>query len=251
MSMDQVMQAIATTPSAAVATVMIHDGWRAEQVAQALNNANVASYGDVMNEIKNGKFAYSFLQKRPAGATLEGYLMPDTYKFPQHDSAHAAIDEILQNFDQKVTPAMRQQAKQRYGSLYKAITLASIVQREAGTTHDIGLIASVYHNRLKDRSGGFTMLNADPTVQYLLGHTGDWWPNIDNMSPKSIKGVYNTYLHPGLPPTPISEPNALVIAATINPPTTPYFYFHHINGSHGMSIFCTAQQGTQCAGTPQ
>lgn len=251
MSMDEVARAIATVPAIPVTTVTIYPGWRAEQVAEALDEAGVARYADVMNQVKNGKFSYDFLQGRPLGATLEGYLLPDTYQLRKDRDAHYALNVILQNFEQKVGPGVRKQAAQQYGSLFKAIVVASIVQREAGTSHDIGLIASTYLNRIKDSSGQFTKLNADPTVQYALGHKGDWWPNVNNMNLKSVASAFNTYVHPGLPPLPISEPAATTIAETVHPPTTPYFYFWHENGSHGMSIFCTAAQGTKCAGTPQ
>ncbi len=102
MTMEEVAQAISAPTVIPVATVRIHEGWRPEQVAQALADANVASYADVMDEVQKGNFQYGFLSDRPPGATLEGYLFPDTYKFPQHESAHLAIGEILQNFDQKV-----------------------------------------------------------------------------------------------------------------------------------------------------
>lgn len=255
MGWEQLTHALtAAPPPVAVATVQIIDGWRAEQVAQALAQAHVASYNDVMNEVQKGDFhQYGFLSDRPPGATLEGYLFPDTYEFTLNEGAHKALNRMLTAFNQKVVSMtdVVTQGKKRYRLFYNAVKLASIVQREAGTNKDRGLIASVYLNRLNDRSGQFKKLNADPTVQYALGHQGDWWPNIDKMNLSTVNNPFNTYQNPGLPPLPISEPTAASIKATVNPPTTPYFYFWHQPGSHSKSIFCTAAQGPQCAGTPQ
>ena len=255
MSIDEAAQAIAAPVVTDQVTVTILPGWRAEQVAQALADVNVASYADVMSEVQKGRNAfptYAFLNDQPAGATLEGYLLPDTYNFVPNQGAHSALSTLLNNFAAKVSPQVQEQGKKTYGSFFKAIKMASIVQREAGTNADVGLIASVYLNRLNDHGNQlFPTLGADPTVQYALGHKGDWWPNVDHMNLKSVVSAFNTYRNPGLPPLPISEPTVATIAATVNPPTTQYFWFWHQPGSHGKSIFCTTQQGSQCAGTPQ
>jgi len=256
MNMQEVAQAITAPAAASVATVLIYPGWRAEQVAQTLADAGVASYSTLMGEITNGKFTYSFLADRPAGASLEGYLFPDTYNFPLHGSAHAAIDELLQAFDRKVASAtdVVAQGKKRYGSFYKAITMASIVEREAGTDHDRYLIASVYYNRLHDASGLFIHFGADPTIQYILGHAGDWWPQITQGEIDRTKDkAMNTYKHPGLPPQPIASPTLASIQAAVNPANTQYISFKHTNGSHGMSRFCTVRQGVgiDCNTPPQ
>jgi len=258
MTMEQVAQAITAPAAVSVATVLIYSGWRAEQVAQTLADAGVASYSNLMGEINNGKFTYGFLADRPAGASLEGYLLPDTYKFPLHGSAHAAIDEMLQAFDRKVASAtdVVARGKKRYGSFYNTIIMASIVEREAGTNHDRPLIASVYYNRLHDASGQYLDFGADPTIQYILGHAGDWWPQITQGDVARTKNkAMNTYRHPGLPPQPIASPSLASIEAAVNPANTQDIAFTHTNGSHGMSRFCTAQQyqeaGLKCATPPR
>jgi UPF0755 protein len=249
MNMDQVVQALSKVPAAApTADVTIGPGWRAEQVAQALAGSHVASYQDTMNEIQRGNFSYAFLADRPAGAGVEGYLLPDTYTFRLFGGAHYALNRILRNYDLQVSRAVQEQGKQVYGSFYKAMTMASIVEREAGTEHDKALIASVYLNRLRDTSGAFAFLNADATLQYALGQPPNWWAPLTNTQ---LKSLYNTYTHRGLPPAPIAEPSAATIEATVSPAITRYFFYWHRNGSHGKSIFCTADQGATCAGTPQ
>lgn len=245
MTMDDVVRALSTAPPAApTAIVTIFPGWRAEQVAAALAKAGVASYQSVMNEVLRGSFSYPFLADRPLGASLEGYLMPDTYTFLLHRGAHYALGVMLRNFGRKVSAATQQRAKALYGSFYKAVIAASLVEREAGTNHDRYLIASVFANRLfHDPSGQFAHLNSDPTIQYAVNHAPNWWAPIANTS---INSKFNTYQITGLPPQPIAEPSVSSIQAAANPPHTNYYYFYHVNGSHGKSIFCTAQQGAQC-----
>lgn len=94
-------------------------------------------------------------------------------------------------------------------------------------------------------------MNADPTVQYAVGRAPDWWKRRLTRTDLANPSPYNTYRHPGLPPGPIAESLTASIMATVNPPHTKYFYFRHVDGSHGKSIFCTAQQGAMCNAPPQ
>ncbi len=149
MSMDQIAQAISAPVVTQEVKVTLGDGWRAEQVAQALAAARVASYNDVMNEVQKGKFSYAFLKDLPLGATLEGYLYPDSYYFIPHEGAHSALNRLLRNFAVRVSPQVQEQGRKTYGSFFNAMKMASIVQREAGVNADRGIIASVYLNRLK------------------------------------------------------------------------------------------------------
>lgn len=252
-TMEQVARALATAPVAApTAQVTIYPGQRAEEIAAALDSAGVASYADVMHEVLQGSFNYPFLADRPAGASLEGYLLPETYTFLKHGGAHYAIGRILRTFGQEVSPATIAAGKALYGSFYKAVIMASIVQREAGTQHDMYLIASVYTNRLfHDPTLSFTHLDADPTVQYAVNHAPNWWaPITQGAINRSQNNPFNTYYHVGLPPAPISEPSLHSIEAAVHPSRTSFYYFHHVNGSHHMSTFCPVDK-PNCATPPQ
>jgi UPF0755 protein len=253
MSPDEVVRAITMPALASQVKVTIRDGWRAEQVAQALAAAHVASYDDVMQVVREGNFSiYPFLRDRPVGATLEGYLYPDTYYFNTGEGAHSAIDKILSNFVTKVSTQVQAQGRKTFGTFYKAVIMASIVQREAGTADDAKLIASTLLNRLHDRSGQYPNLGADATVQYAVGHAPNWWsePTGKDLN-TAANSRFNTRVYPGLPPAPISEPNIVSIEAAVSPPSTPYFSYYHVNGSYGKSIFCTFQEGVGCKGIPQ
>lgn len=109
-------------------------------------------------------------------------------------------------------------------SVYQAVTLASIVEREAVIPDERPLIASVFLNRL--RKGMY--LNADPTVQYALGYQKQghtWWKRPLLLEDLDVDSPYNTYRHPGLPPGPICNPGLDSLKAVANPAHTDYYYF--------------------------
>jgi UPF0755 protein len=113
---------------------------------------------------------------------------------------------------------------------YEALTLASIVEKETGRVADRPLVASVLINRL--RAG--MRLQADPTVIYGLGDKFD-----GNLRKRDLETdtPYNTYLHEGLPPTPIAFPGQASIGAVTNPPDTSFLYF--VSRGDGSSEFST------------
>lgn len=216
--------------------VTIPEGWRAEQVAEFLEKQDIMDGDKFMEMVESGgDFDYDFLRDRPAGSptSLEGFLFPETYRIPKGAGPEALLQRMLNTFDRRVTTEMRAKAAQEGWTLYEAVTLASIVEREAVVPEERPVIASVYLNRL---SAGM-LLGADPTVQYALGYqpaTGQWWKT--PMSLEEYSGVdspYNTYLYPGLPPGPICSPGLDSIRAVIEPAQTDYYYFvARGDGSH-------------------
>jgi UPF0755 protein len=187
----------------------------------------------------SGEFAYDFLQERPADATLEGYLFPDTYRLPQDANARDLIERMLITFSSKVTPEMRAQAVAQGRTLYEVIVLASIVEREAVLAEERSTIASVYLNRL---DAGIK-LDADPTIQYALGQPGEWWPQITAEDYTAVDSPWNTYLYAGLPPSPIANPGLGSINALLAPADTPYIFFmRDCDANDGSHLFATNQE---------
>lgn len=207
-------------------TITIREGLRAEEVAYQLAGEGLVDQEAFIELVRGDAFQYDFLRDRPATApgTLEGFLFPDTYQFAVTVSATQVIDAMLQNFDRRVTIEMRQQALDEGLTLYQALTIASIVEREAVLAEERPIIASVYLNRL--RKGVY--LEADPTVQYGKGYdgaTGRWWPQITAGELRTVDSPYNTYIHPGLPPGPICSPGLASIQAVLQPADTNYLFF--------------------------
>ncbi len=158
----------------------------------------------------------------PAGASLEGFLFPDTYVLSPNITAAGLRDELLARFGAAVTPQMIQDASDQGLSVRDAVTVASIIERESVHDDENPMIASVYRNRL---SIGMK-LDADPTVQYALNRTrGSWWPQITLADYQGVQSPYNTYLRQGLPPGPIANPALAAIEAAIYPAESGYYFF--------------------------
>jgi UPF0755 protein len=218
-------------------TVTIREGLRAEETAHLLATEGLVDQEEFILLVRDDAFDYDFLRDRPADApkTLEGFLFPDTYQFAVNITTTAAIDMMLQNFDRRVTIEMRQQALDNGLNLFQALTLASIVEREAVVPEERPIIASVYLNRL--RRGMY--LEADPTVQYAKGYdpeTGRWWPGLSLEELREVESPFNTFTHPGLPPGPICSPGLASIEAVLDPADTEYLFFHAKgDGSHAFA----------------
>jgi UPF0755 protein len=185
----------------------------------------------------------------PKDHALEGFLFPDTYTLPACAPANELVKRMLNNFDARVTPQMRSDAQTQGLSLYQAVTLASIVEREAVVADERPIIASVYLNRLKIPM----TLDADPTVQYAIANKRDpstWWPQITSQDYQGVNDPYNTYKNRGLPPGPIASPGLSSIQAVTKPQTTPYLYFRascNGDGRHKFAVTFQEQQANGCS----
>lgn len=202
-------------------------GWRSEEMANYLGVVGAAQIdAEAFRQIvasRNGLGgSYSFLSALPDGASLEGYLFPDRYTVGDETTAAALIDLMLARFDAQVTPAMRQAYGTLGLSLRDAVILASIIEREAALAEEKPLMAAVFLNRI---AAGMP-LQADPTVQYALGFVdGTWWKSPLSAEDLQVNSPYNTYLIPGLPPGPISNPGLASLQAVANPARVDYLFF--------------------------
>ncbi|MDO8515080.1 MAG: endolytic transglycosylase MltG, partial [bacterium] len=133
--------------------------------------------------------------------------------------ADGFLELMQENFTKKVTfPVTNDQ-----------LIIASLVEREARMEIDRPIVASVIYNRLKNDMA----IDIDATVQYAIGRTGTagWWKKDLTIDDLKFKSPYNTYLNPGLPPTPICNPGLSSINAAVNPAKTDYlFYISDLSG---------------------
>ena len=219
-------------------TITIPEGWRAEQIAALLEEVDLASAQEFMRAVRQGSTKYDFLSDRPAGSPvgLEGFLFPDTYQLPQNRLPEHLVDIMLQNWERRLPAELRQKAIQQDISLYEAVTLASIVEREAAIAEERGLIAGVYLNRLE--RGMY--LQSDPTVQYAKGYSEEterWWNPMIQEEAITVASPYNTFLNPGLPPGPICNPGLASLKAVLEPEDSDYLFFYHKgDGSHAFAV---------------
>ncbi len=217
-------------------TITIPEGWRAEEIAETLEERGLVKAEEFLRTVREGEFEYDFLSDRPKGVSLEGYLFPDTYSILPDFEVAQIIDVMLANFGRRFTSEMRQEAARGGMSIHEVLTVASLVEREAKIPEERPIIASVYLNRLE---AGW-LLESDATAQYALGYqegTGQWWKSPISLEEMTqIDSPYNTYLYPGLPPGPICNPGLASIQAVINPAETDYiFLYHKGDGSHAFA----------------
>lgn len=160
---------------------------------------------------------------------LEGYLFPDTYEIAAGAGEMAIFEMMLQRMEAVFNGDLKQRGEARGMSMHQVLTLASIIEKEAGVPGDRTLIAGVLSNRL--RRGW--KLGSCPTVNYLLDTDKEVLSKIDI----AASSPYNTYLHDGLPPGPIAAPGEESIRAALDPPETEYLWFNTKGDGSGESFF--------------
>jgi len=152
-----------------------------------------------------------------ASGTVEGYLYPDTYAFPDRVTAREAVLTMVERFEKAWKAEWDAELRSIPMSRHALVTLASIVEREVAHREEGPVIAAVYLNRLKARMP----LQADPTVQYALGKK----PGRVLYRDLRVKSPYNTYLNPGLPPGPIASPGSASLKASVFPAKVKFRFF--------------------------
>ncbi|HEX2194900.1 MAG TPA: endolytic transglycosylase MltG [Candidatus Limnocylindria bacterium] len=224
------------------------EGWRLEEVVGYVGSTpltlNLEEFAQLVRrppaDLVN---QYAFLADLPVDRTLEGYLYPDTYRVFANIDAREMVEVLLGNFEERFTPQIADAIAAQGLSVDEAVTLASIVEREAVLDEERPLIAGVYLNRINNPTGETAgLLNADPTLQYALAtrqHRGapvdewgaiEWWPELqtagrDVQVPRRLE-AYQTYVTPGLPPTPIASPRMGSLEAVAFADTeSGYLYF--------------------------
>lgn len=200
----------------------IQPGWRLEQIADAINRTAVSFSGaDFLAVAGPGASlpTRDFLAEVPSGAGLEGFMFPGSYTLQNETTAATFRDMVLDAFAANAAPTLSNATAQGV-TLYQALILASIVQKEAGSASEQRLVASVFYNRLATGRA----LGATVTIQYALGGPGSWWPRLQS-GQTNINSPYNTYRFRGFTPTPISSPALSAIQAVAAPAQTDYIYF--------------------------
>lgn len=209
-------------PPEIVLTVV--EGWRLGQIAEAVERAGLPYVGsDFLAAASSVPPDHPLAPELPGGASLEGFLFPDTYRLEPDGTAQALVDDMLEIFQLRVTAEHLQAFHAQGLLLHEAVTLASIVEREAIVDAERPLIAAVFLRRL--RNG--LPLESDPTVQYALGQqpTGEWWKSPLTLLDLEVDSPYNTYRYGGLPPGPIASPGLASLEAVGWPAETTFLYF--------------------------
>lgn len=210
------------TPSEVPFTIL--PGWRLEEIAFALPTSGLEISPEAFLEAASQPEMSELPREWAQAATLEGFLLPGTYTLPRHITVNELIGVLTKRFQDEMTSNLIKGFAAQGFDVFQAVTLASIVQREAVVPEEQPMIASVFINR---HNAGMS-LESDPTVQYSLGYFSEgqtWWKSPLSLDDLHVNSPYNTYLNAGLPPGPICSPSIAALTAVAFPAQTPYYFF--------------------------
>lgn len=241
MAVSEIIEEITTTGATGSVTVRFQEGWRTEQYAEELVESGLLETTDeFMDAVVSNQWDFGFLSARPADAELEGYLFPDTYEFRGDVTADEVVETLLETFESRVPSELQERADDLGYNFHNVITIASIIEREAVIAEERPTIASVFYNRMDE-----TMpLQADPTVQYVVGQPGNWWPEITQEDINRM-AAHNTYQRPGIPPWPIANPSLASIEAALEPASTDHLFFVATGDGSGAHRFAETYEEHQ------
>jgi UPF0755 protein len=237
------------------------EGFNCAQYFRILEKNGVCTVEELEDWVMNGELKeYWFLEgmERTHKYWLEGYLSPDTYRFYTNDEPRHVLEKFLDAFDAHFTDIMKDdftEMQTRYAAmlskrgfssehieanpltLHQVLTLASVVEREAGTDAESFDMASLFYNRLTNPD--ILTMGSDATVYYALG---DYDREIPLLTEEhlNVESPYNTRKYPGFPPGPICNPGVYALYAALDPNDTNYHYFlydlennmHHFSATY-------------------
>ena len=208
--------------------VTIPEGLTARETGEALAAAGFGAAAD---------YEAAFADTReialwdPRAADLEGYLFPETYHLPKGTTPAEIAARMTAQFKAAFGEAGRARAAELGMSVREAVILASLIEEETGIADERPLVSAVFHNRLRLRM----KLDCDPTIIYALKLRGAYRGRLLSKDLR-LDSPYNTYLHPGLPPGPITNPGRSSLEAALHPAQAEALYFVlRENGRHQFS----------------
>jgi UPF0755 protein len=211
MSIDAVLDILAKGPNTGT-PVTIPEGLTVAQIVDKLAATKQLTKAELGKALKSKEL---IVPHRPKGVTsLEGLLFPDTYAIKADDTAVSVLQDMVNQLEAVLSNYQLSKGPQGL-SPYQLLIVASMIEREARVDADRPKIAAVIYNRLR----GKRLLQIDATVEYAVRHKRLSVADLKSRSP------YNTYVHPGLPPTPIAAPGEAAIRAALQPADGNWLYY--------------------------
>jgi UPF0755 protein len=202
----------------------VPEGYTTEQVGQELEKMKVATVADFLKAAHDPQLLKTL---GIDGPSVEGFLYPETYRVPLGASPAELVELMARQFQDAVGSDFNRRCLVKNLTPYQAVILASIVEKEAKLADERPIIAGVLYNRLHQK----IRLQVNATLNYILNSKNPWFTN-DQINTRS---PYNTYLHRGLPPTPICNPGLASLQAVLNPADVPYLYY--VSNGDGSHVF--------------
>lgn len=195
--------------------ITILEGWRAEEIAASLASQDLENFQED-----------EFLA---LAKDSEGMLYPDTYLIPREMTASQIYNLLINTFERKITLGLKDEIESSQKDFDQILIMASLLEREARTPDQMRRVAGILWNRIEIGMA----LQVDATLQYAKGYdelNQSWWV-APTSADKQLQSPYNTYLNPGLPPKPISNPGLSAIKAAMDPLVSDdIFYIHSDDG---------------------
>ena len=198
------------------------EGWTRWDIARAMVKIPELRLTDDTEALKLMDDVSLIRDLDPKAENLEGYLYPDTYEFSPETSASDLIEIMVKRFRAVWKPEWSDKAQSLNLSPREVLTVASLIETEAKLADERPLVASVIYNRLRKS----IPLAVDSTVIYASKLEGKW-RNDGKVYKSDVerRSPYNTRIHAGLPPGPISSPGESSLQAALNPSETDYLYY--------------------------
>jgi UPF0755 protein len=221
---DQILQGLLIGRARVATWVTLPEGFTAAQIADALAERKLGSESAYQSFFQRQTIVLGGVRTK----SLEGYLFPSTYLFPLAATPEQAASIMVDQFRRELPAGAEEQARKLGFTLPQIVTVASLVEREAKADDERALIAGVIYNRL--RKG--MPLQVDASLEYAFPYHKTEITQAD----LRIDSPYNTYLHVGLPPTPIANPGLPSLLGALHPQQTDYYYYvYKGNGHHAFA----------------
>ncbi len=202
-----------------------YEGMTLREIADRLEENGVCDAAEFVEYVESSEFEYEFCSLIPDPPLryyrMEGYLFPDTYDFYKNEMVASVAKKFLRTFQSVIYEPLREEIEASGMTLDEVVTLASVIQKEASEVDQMGLVASVFRNRLDNPAAGLPRLQSDVTK--------DYWENeirpYQEMATPEIYDAYDTYVCFGLPVGPICSPGLDAVKAALHPEESNYYFF--------------------------
>jgi UPF0755 protein len=237
MSYGAAIDALSTPPVKRTIAVTIPEGYTRSQAAQLVEEAGVP--GDYTKATIRSKYLDPAEYGGRNARDLEGFLFPDTFELKPNAPVEDLVQLQLQDFKRRIKGVDMKYAKSKNLTVFDVVTIASMVEDEAGVDSQRGLVASVIYNRLHEGMP----LGIDATIRFA---TGNYTEPLTE-SELAIDSPYNSRTNAGLPPGPISNPGLASIEAAAHPPKTDYLFYVTTPGACGKLTFAKTEAEFEAA----
>ena len=229
MGASEILELLASGKQALV-RVTLPEGYTLGQAGRLLEDFGIAKAADFAAACRDPAL---LAELGVAAPSLEGYLFPDTYLFPVAYGAREAASAMVANFREKLA-SIPEAASLSPKELQERLVLASIVEREYRLPEEAPLMAGVFLNRLRI---GMALQSCATVVYVMTERLGKPHPERLFDRDIAIEDPYNSYIHRGLPPGPISNPGMTALLAALRPASSKYLYFRLVDEATGKHHF--------------